>query len=276
MAYHSPTDLDTALRLAALDGGCIVAGGTDLYPAMKRGQDPAHYLDLTQVEGLSSLSITPDAYRFGAAMRWSQIANANLPPAFASLQEAAREVGSIQIQNAGTIAGNLCNASPAADGVPPLLTLEAEVEIARAGHAPRRMPLQNFITGVRTTRLAEGEIVSAIIVPTPPQNSTSAFEKLGTRRYLVISIAMVSALIATAQGKITHARIAVGACSPVAQRLTALEAACIGKSPAEVQVSAEHLEPLSPIDDIRGSADYRQDAVAEICLRAIHRAAGHE
>ena len=252
----------------------MVAGGTDIYPAARPGKGPAQYIDITRVSGLSGITRDGDGWRIGATVRWAEIAHAGLPPPFAALAAAAREVGSVQIQNAGTIAGNLCNASPAADGVPPLLVLDASVEIASAAGGTRVVPLQAFITGARQNDLQAGELVTAILLQQQPDGARSAFHKLGSRRYLVISIAMVAALVATdADGRIAVARIAVGACAPVALRLQALEQACIGQRPEDVRVLPEHLAPLSPISDVRGSADYRRDAVVEQIQRAIMAAA---
>ncbi|WP_282048187.1 FAD binding domain-containing protein [Sulfitobacter mediterraneus] len=274
MSYHNPTDLASALETLTRQGGKIVAGGTDVYPSAKQGQQPTFFLDVTGIAGLYGISRTEAGYRFGAATTWTEILNADLPPAFHGLKSAAAEVGSIQIQNAGTIAGNLCNASPAADGVPPLLTLDAQVELTSAANGVRILPLSQFITGARQTALAPEELLTAVLVPEPPQNATSAFEKLGSRRYLVISITMTACLICLdTNNRITEARIAVGACSPVARRLHDLEQALIGKTLQEVAVEADHLAPLTPIDDVRGSADYRLDVVAEQIRRAIQKAA---
>jgi CO/xanthine dehydrogenase FAD-binding subunit len=205
------------------------------------------------------------------------IAEAVLPPAFDGLKAAAREVGSVQIQNRGTIAGNLCNASPAADGVPPLLALDARVEIASEAER-RELPLSAFITGYRRTALGPGQIVTAVIVPKPSQHARSAFVKLGARRYLVISILMAAAVLERdEQGAIRHAAIAVGAASPVAQRLSPLEAALRGLPAGErpsVHVRAEHLAVLSPIDDVRATADYRREAALAVVGEALDRAAG--
>ena len=193
---------------------------------------------------------------------------------FDGLKLAAREVGSRQIQNAGTIAGTLCNASPAADGVPPFLTLDAEVELASLSGS-RRIPLASFITGVRQVDLKHGEIVVALHVPKAPDGLSGSFAKLGSRKYLVISIAMVAVAINRDQsGQIVDARVAVGACSPVAQRLPLLEKELIGKPLADVQVHARHFEGLSPIDDVRGSASYRLDAARELILRLLREADG--
>ena len=274
LTYLIPTELNSALTSLAKASNKIVAGGTDVYPAIKQGQTPARFLDVTRIKELSGVSATQTGLRIGAAVTWSEIVKADLPASFDGLKQSAREVGSLQIQNAGTIAGNLCNASPAADGVPPLLTLDAMVELTSAARGARMVPLQDFILGVRKTALAVDEMVTAIHIPTPPKGAGSAFEKLGSRKYLVISITMTAAVIkCDAQGAITHARVAVGACSPVAQRLTQLEADLIGKKPSEVEIDAAHLNVLSPIDDVRGSGSYRLDIVREQCRRAIQKAA---
>lgn len=276
MTYAHPTDLNDALRVAAEGGGTVIAGGTDVYPAMQQGQSPAAFLDLTRIPDLSGITTTSDGFRIGATTTWSDIIAADLPPAFDALKAAAHEVGSVQIQNAGTIAGNLCNASPAADGVPPLLILDAEVELASAARGTRSLPLAEFLRGVRQTALEADELMTAILIPPVPKASSSAFEKLGSRKYLVISITMTAVLLEIDQNRISNARVAVGACSPVAQRLPALERELVGQDPAHVVISDRSLSPLSPIDDVRGSGAYRLDAVAEQIARSVRKAGGHE
>ena len=274
MTYLIPTKLEAALKSLAQQQDKLVAGGTDVYPSMKQGHTPKSLLDVTRIKELMNITMTDTGFRIGAAVTWTEIVKAKLPAAFDGLKHAAKEVGSLQIQNAGTIAGNLCNASPAADGVPPLLTLDARVEVASAARGARILPLQDFILGVRKTALGSDEIVTAIHIPTPPDGAGSAFEKLGNRKYLVISIAMTAALIkCDLRGLISEARVAIGACSPVALRLTQLEADLIGAKPSEVEILPSHLSQLSPIDDVRGSGGYRLDIVQEQCRRAIQKAA---
>ena len=228
---------------------------------------------MTRISGLRDISQNDEGIRIGAAATWTDVIRADLPPEFDALKQAAREVGSVQIQNAGTIAGNLCNASPAADGVPPLLALDASVELESKNRGSRRMPLSEFITGVRETALVDDELMTAILIPTPPVEMMSAFEKLGSRRYLVISITMTAALVSCDNtGKITDARLAVGACSPVAQRLPHLETSLLGQSPETVTIDPAHLSRLAPIDDVRGSMDFRFDVVSAQIARAIKRA----
>src|SRR5579871_3393799 len=224
--YLRPTSLEEAL-MALARPWTVLAGGTDFYPARVGRAIDENVLDITGIADLRGISAGPAGWRLGATTTWAELIETPLPPLFDGLKQAARDVGGRQIQNAGTVAGNLCNASPAADGVPPLLALDAEVEIAGlAGN--RRLPLAAFITGNRRTVLAPGELVVALHVPRPGRDARSAFLKLGARRYLVISIAMAAATLEMDEGRIVTARIAVGACSAVAQRLPSLEAALAG------------------------------------------------
>lgn len=272
VGYHQPLTLTQALHIAADPRMRVVAGGTDLFPSLGDGPAPKHLLDLTRVVGLRGISQGPDGWRIGAGTRWADLVSADFPPAFAGLQAASREVGSVQIQNAGTIGGNLCTASPAADGVPALLTLDAKVELASLTGV-RQIPLQDFLLGARKTALQVGEILTAIHIP-PVPDAQGAFLKLGARRYLVISIAMVAVVLGVNKGAITTARVAVGSCAPVAQRLHRLEAELMGQPMRDVQVRADHLTVLSPIGDVRGTADYRLQAVATLVQRALQVAHG--
>ncbi len=270
--YVRPVSLDEALKALAMPGTRILSGGTDFYPALNGQPASGRIVDISAIQELSGIAIGSGEIRIGARTTWTDIVRSKLPRAFDALKAAAREVGSIQIQNTGTIAGNLCNASPAADGVPPLLALDADVEICAAGAAPRRMPLSQFIVDYRKTALRPGEMVSAIMVPRTIEGP-SAFLKLGARRYLVISIAMVAAIIERGgDGRIAKARIAVGACSAVARRMTEAEAALIG-APAETGVSEhiaeKHLLGLTPIDDGRATAAYRKGAALTLIRRAV-------
>ncbi|PWE55894.1 xanthine dehydrogenase [Metarhizobium album] len=276
MRYFSPHSAEEAVEALASGPFTILAGGTDVYPSLRDRPAPADILDISRIAELRGIEHSGDCWRFGATTTWTSVARAKLPPAFHGLQAAAREVGSAQIQNAGTIAGNICNASPAADGVPPLLSLDARVEIL-SPQGRRTVPLSDFIKGVRSIDLHPGELVTAILIP--DIDARSAFLKLGARRYLVISIAMVACTIETAaDGRVKAARIAVGACSPVARRLPGLEAALAGL-PMEggalaAAVRSDHLSVLSPIDDVRADGAYRREVVEELVKRALQQALG--
>jgi CO/xanthine dehydrogenase FAD-binding subunit len=273
--YLRPTDLKGATDALSLNQAMILCGGTDVFPARVGEPMPERILDLSAIPELRAITEAETEVRIGAAATWSSIIAAPLPRAFNALKAAAREVGSVQIQNRGTIGGNLCNASPAADGVPPLLALDAEVEIA-SRKGVRRMALASFITGYRKTALARGEILSAVIVRKRAMDASSVFMKLGARRYLVISIVMVAVnLVRDAAGVISDARIAVGSASEVAMHLGALERALIGYvgvRPSSL-LQAAHLEPLRPIDDVRATAVYRNDAALTLVGRALDAAA---
>ncbi len=277
MAYHRPTDLAQALDILATTEVRILAGGTDVFAAHTGRELRGDILDISGITKLGGISRTDDGWRIGATATWSDVASATLPAALRTLQQAARMVGSLQIQNSATVAGNLCNASPAADGVPPLLVLDAVVEIA-SRQGVRQLPLPEFIQGVRDTALQAGEIITAIHVPQAAVQGTSAFQKLGARKYLVISICMVAARVELSDGMISKAAISVGSCSPVARRLPALEAALVGcriDNPTAWQdVLEQSFETmLAPIADIRADAGYRTSAAVEMIQRAIQNAA---
>jgi CO/xanthine dehydrogenase FAD-binding subunit len=229
-------------------------------------------VDISGVSELRGISIKDREIRIGGLTTWTEVLSAPLPRCFDALKAAAREVGSIQIQNRGTVAGNLCNASPAADGVPPLLALDAEVELASQSGV-RKLPLSKFLIGNRKTLRRPDEVLSAVIVPRGLDNARSAFLKLGTRRYLVISIVMVAAIVdKDAEGRVRQARVAVGSCSAVAQRLLALERHITGMKAERGftdSISSEHLSSLSPIDDVRATAGYRRDAALTLIKRAF-------
>lgn len=271
-SYVKPRTLDEAVSLLAAGDARILAGGTDFYPTLgdRVVRDPV--VDVSGLGELRGVSIESNYFRIGGLTTWTDIIRHPLPRCFDALKSAAREVGSVQIQNRGTVAGNLCNASPAADGVPPLLALDAEVELA-SKEGRRRMPLGDFLVGNRKTQRKPDEMLTTVFVPRICEEAFSAFVKLGARRYLVISISMVAVVVKVANdGSVSDARVAVGSCSAVAQRLRALEADLVGASATNGLgrlVTAEHLALLSPIDDVRATAEYRKDASLRLVQRAL-------
>ena len=270
--YARPESLDEAVALLSNGPRVLLAGGTDLFAATEAPALAGDILDLTRVRELRGLRHRGDGgLEIGAASTWAEIIRADLPPAFDGLRAAAREVGGCQIQNAGTIGGNLCNASPAADGVPPLLTLDAQVALTGPGGA-RRMPLQEFLLGPRQTARAASEILTSVIIPAPALKGRGVFLKLGARAHLVISIVMVAARIEIMDGRVARAAIAVGACSAVAQRLSQVENALAGAPLAEAVARIDRTvvaAALAPLDDHRASAAYRREAAGELVARAV-------
>ena len=279
-SYVRPVSLDNALGCLSERPHRILAGGTDVYPADaaavgwgKPGidhPDSAPILDISAIDALSGIRGFPDRFEIGALVTWTEAIESDLPAWFHCVRLAAREVGGRQIQNRGTLAGNLCNASPAADGVPALLVLNARVRLEHRGGS-REIPLEEFLTGNRRTCLRPDELMTAIVIPAPATGTRTTFLKLGARRYLVISIAMVAACLELKDGRIHDARLAVGACSEVAQRLTSLETRLQGALAAEAPdiVRGEDFASLSPLDDVRASAPYRRHGARVLVRRAL-------
>jgi CO/xanthine dehydrogenase FAD-binding subunit len=279
VTFLRPTQLRDALGALAVGGPggapwVIVAGATDHYPA-RVGRAPVEdVLDISAIDGLRGIARADGGWRIGPLTTWSDLAEADLPPLFDGLRAAGLAVGGLQIQARGTVAGNVCNASPAADGTPNLLALDAQVElVSRTG--ARVMPIGQFVIGNRRTAKRPDELVTGLFVPAqlPDTMVRSTFQKLGSRAYLVISIAMVAAVAEIgSDGRIARARVAVGACSEVAQRLPALEAELLGQTTSTATaglVRPDHLAGLTPIDDVRGSGDYRRDAALTLVRRAL-------
>jgi CO/xanthine dehydrogenase FAD-binding subunit len=272
-SYQRPRSLESALEALAAAPRTVLAGGTDYYPARVGEPCDEDILDIGALDELRGVAERDDHWRIGALTSWSALRRAELPPWFRGLQLAAREVGGEQILNAGTVGGNLCNASPAADGVPPLLALDATLELASL-EGVERLPLDAFILGNRRTALRPDQLLSAVLVPKPAAaRAAGHFVKLGARRHLVISIVMVGAALEVGQdGRVAVARLAVGACAPVARRLPAAEQALAG-APCDDRLGAllqpEHVGGLSPIDDMRASAAYRSDVALTLMRRAV-------
>jgi CO/xanthine dehydrogenase FAD-binding subunit len=280
--YLKPRTLIEAVSLLAGSDAQILSGGTDFYPALGEKLPQGTIVDVSSLQELRGISIGAEHIRIGGLTTWTEVIRAPLPRCFDALKAAAREVGSVQIQNRGTVAGNLCNASPAADGVPPLLALDAVVELVSAA-GQRQMPLAQFIVGNRKTLRRPDEVLSGILIPRTVENAASAFLKLGARRYLVISISMVAALIQCDEvlcadnGRVAEARVVVGSCSASARRLGDLEKELVGLpcAPGISEVVTEaHLSSLSPIDDVRATAEYRRDASLVLVRRALEACVG--
>ena len=276
-SYVAPTRLDDAIDVLGSGRQVVVAGATDHYPARVGRAWDEDVLDVSRVGDLGTFGSAEGGWWIPATTTWTDIRKATLPSLFDGLKGAAATIGGVQIQNRGTLVGNVANASPAADGIAVLMTLEAEVELASV-RGRRRLPIGEFVTGNRRTLREPDELITGIHVPIEGGAARSGFEKLGARTSLVISIVMASAvLILDPDARVADARVAVGACSPVARRLPALEARLRGQPlGARVGDMPEPLDfaPLSPIDDIRGSSGYRTDVALTLVRRLVTRLAG--
>ena len=265
--------------LAADPGALVLAGGTDLMVEVNRGgRTVGDVVVIDRVPELQGWDREGDVLRLGASLTYAEMADPALASLVPALAQAARTVGSPQIRAAGTIGGNLATASPAGDTLPVLAALDAEVEI-RSHQGHRTVPLDEFVIGVKANDLAPGELIAAVRVPV--LDGPQEFLKVGPRNAMVISVASL-ALVVDRVGRTV--RVGLGSVAPVPLR--AIEAEVMiaarldwvgGRSPTiqDVERFAELVaDATRPIDDHRGSADYRRHSVGVLARRALVRAFG--
>ena len=276
MEYLVPADLAEAVRMRA-GGTAVLAGGTDVYPAHVGRPFEGPLVDIGGLDELRGISETPEGYRLGALTRWVDVIAAPLPSGFDGLRAAAREVGSVQVQAAGTIGGNLCTASPAADGMPPLLTLDASVELRVGGRHPRARArgLRHGVPadGAGARRAGDGGA-------DPARGGRGALDVRQARAAPVPGDLDRDGGRGDRRGAGRHGRAGADrrrGLLPVARRLRDLEAELVGRSVDEdlgALARSEHLASLAPIDDVRATAEYRRDAALTLVRRAVTRCAG--
>jgi CO/xanthine dehydrogenase FAD-binding subunit len=277
--FIEPSSLDalTAARAEYGPEAMMLAGGTDLGVQLRRHlRQPRYLISVRRVPDLDVLRLVDGAAVIGARITHRAVEDSPLfAGAFTGLQEACATVGSIQTRNAGTIVGNLCNASPAADTPPVLLTLDAEVQVLGAAGA-RTLPLADFFQGYRRTALSDDEVVTAVRIPMPAVGTGSAFVKLGRRRAMEISIACVAARITLAvDGTVAEAGVGLGSVAAISTRASAAEDELRGSIPTPDSVrraARAAAAAASPVDDHRASASYRREMVEVLTERALTRA----
>ena len=262
--YYRPDKINEALDSLSREKLTIAAGCTDLLPSTQQDNLGDNILDISGIKSLRNIDFENGFRRIGSGVTWTDIVeNNNLPNCYDMLKECSLQIGSQQIQNLGTIGGNLCNASPAADGVPCLLSLDASIELLSV-NGKRVLKLEDFIKGSRKTELQNNEILSSILIPKEAEIGRSSFLKLGARKYLVISIAMIACKLNLEKDIISDIAISVGSCSAVAKRIKSLENLLIGKSIKDelttIILNYNYKNYLSPINDIRGTNTYRLKA----------------
>jgi CO/xanthine dehydrogenase FAD-binding subunit len=268
--WLAPSSLEEALAVLADEPAEILAGGTDLWPKWSSGQPrPERVLSLHRIGGaLRRISLEEGVLRIGAACSHSDLGRSpEVRRACPALAEAALTIGAIQIQNQGTIGGNLANASPAADLPPPLCAAGAEVELCSRRGA-RRLPLRKLYLGYRKSELQPDELLVAIHVPALPARAREGFRKVGTRRAQAIAKVAVACRLALAEdGSIEGAGIALGSVGPTVVQLDELGLWLTGRAAdRETALGAEARarEAVQPIDDLRSSADYRRHVVGRL------------
>jgi len=264
-------DLATALALLDELGtrARILAGGTDVVVQLRDGHHRDRVLlDVSRVEELRRFERDGDEIVLGALTRYADIERSPLARGpLAILADASRVVGGPMIRNAGTVGGNIANGSPAADIVPPLLVLDADI-VLECARGRRRLALESFFTGYRKNVLAPGELIREVRFRPPAPEARTRFVKVGQRNASAISIVTVAALAAPGpNGPVHDLRIALGAVSPVSIRARRAEAAAAGRplTPETILRAAEEASAeCAPISDLRGSEWYRRQVVGAL------------
>ena len=271
---------DACASLAAHPDALVLAGGTDLMVEVNRGvRTIGHVVAVDRIPELRGWSLEgdrADVLRLGAGTTCTDLAEPALASLVPALAQAARTVGSPQIRNAATLGGNLATASPAGDTLPVLAALDAEIELQSAGGA-RRLPLDEFVTGVKANALIPGELITAIRVPV--LDGPQEFLKVGTRNAMVIAVTSL-ALVVDRPGR--NVRVALGSVAPVPLRAVEAEVLVAERLDFENMASPDSdlvdrfadlvAYAARPIDDHRSSAAYRRHAVRVLARRAILRA----
>jgi CO/xanthine dehydrogenase FAD-binding subunit len=248
--------LDGALKILRDEPGTVpIAGCTDVYVTLEFGGTPGErYLDLTPLSSLQRITTRNNRLVIGALATYTDLQRSRLVRArLPMLVEAARLVGGVQIQNRGTVGGNLANASPAGDTLPVFAAADAEV-VLHGAEGERRVPFHSFYTGYRTSVRRPDELITAVEVP--PVVGKQWFRKVGTRAAQAIS----KVVFAGVRGLET--RLAIGSVAPTVLRLSRTEAA-LGRGSLEEALAALEQE-IAPIDDLRSTAEYRRGVAANL------------
>jgi CO/xanthine dehydrogenase FAD-binding subunit len=270
-------DLQQLLEVLASEPDArIVAGATDFIPFVQAGKwRPRLAVEITGVEELRGHRLTDGWLEIGPLVTHRELASsALLREKAAALAEAAQSVGDPLIRARATIGGNICTGSPAADAVPALLVLGAQLTLL-SQTSSRCVPLSEFLVGPGKTALRPGEVLAAIRFPVDSASAGTAFVKLGRRQAMAISVANAAAYVEMDGDRITACRVALGSLAPTVVRCSAMEAHLIGKlwdAGALAGSAAMVSEAVRPIDDVRASASYRRAVAPDLARRALVQA----
>ena len=275
MLYERPSSLQEAVDLVAKAGGTatIMAGGTDVLVRMKGGfVEPELIVDIKAIEALRAVSESDSGFRIGAAVPCAELGEtAALKAAWPGVVEAANLIGSKQVQGRCTIAGNLCNASPAADSVPALVAADAKAVIV-GPNGTRTVDVGEVPTGPGKTSLAKGEIIEAITLDARPPRSGDAYLRFIPRTEMDIAVVGVGVnLTLDADGTIKSARVALGAVAPTVLLVAEAAQAIVGtklEDAALEALAAACSAACRPIDDKRGTIEFRKKVAGVLARRA--------
>lgn len=271
-----PLTLTSALEMmATLELTQPIAGGTDLVAAYRDlGCKPVHLIDLGLIPELNGIVEEDGDVLIGPTTTHTQIlASKVIEETAPALHDAARWIGSVQIRNRGTVGGNICNASPAADTAPPLLVHDAEAQISSLDD-DRWVPLQDFFAGPKMTILEPDELLTGLRFPSV-KGAGSSFQRIGRRKGFTLSVVNAAIYVERSGDKVREARIALGSVAPTPMRVTKVENELRGKKMNEElveQAAQVCVEEAKPIDDVRGTAEYRRDMTAVLVKRSMREA----
>ena len=278
--YFSPRSIDEVCRLLKERGtnAVVMAGGTDLLIKMKKKVlNPSVVIGLKRIPELNTISYNPrKGLTIGATALLSDVArHPAIRKKYPAISESASNTGTVQIRNMGTVAGNLCNASPSADNAPALIAYGAKV-ILRSTNGEREVPLEEFFKAPGVTVMNHDEVLTNILVPPPVPLSGCSYKAISRRSKVDISAVIVSVFIQAEKGRCKDARIVLGAVAPIPMRAKKAEKILIGKklTPSIVEKAALQASKESkPITDMRASASYRKQMVEVLSRRAIKESA---
>ena len=270
-----PTSLEAALG-ALGDGATPLAGGTNLLVDLRGGTNmPPRLVGIDRLAELRRIDTAGGRVALGALTTITDVLrHPDMPVLGPSMVASARVFGGQMVRNTATVAGNVAYGSPAADMMPPLISLDAEVTLTSA-RGSRSMPLDGLFTGFKESQRGPDELITEIAWPTPAANSVNLFYKLGLRKGDAISIVCLAVTIVAADGACTGARIALGAVAPTVIRANVAEEMLVGQAltPELIDSAARRAaEACSPIDDIRASARYRRHLVHMLTRRLVGQA----
>ena len=278
MRIAAPTTVDEAAALLAEEADAkVFAGATDLIPQMRSGRpEPAVLVDLKHIDQLMAHSESGGTWTVGAAVPTSALTHDDaFSAAFPGLAEASGLIGSDQIQNRSSWGGNLCNGSPAADSVPALIANDARAVIAGAG-GTRTVPVDEVVTGPGQTSLANGEFIVEFEIDAPAANTSDAYLRLIPRTEMDIAVVGAAVRLTMDGDTCSAANVVLGAVAPTAVSVPDAEAALVGSTlddAALAAVAAACSAACNPIDDKRGTIEYRRQVAGVLAKRAAKIAA---
>lgn len=275
--YHEPRSVDEATRLLDEIGNeaSVLAGGTDLLVNMKMGKSaPKHVVSLSRIEDLKGVKMDQGALTLGACVTAGELKDQEqIKSEFNGLCQSAGSLGSPLIRNLATVGGNIVTARPAADLPPTLMAYGASV-VLKKEKGERIIPLEEFFKGPGQTVIEPEEILCAVVLNEPPPYSGGGYVKLGVRKALEISLVNVAAFMVLdgPNGPIKESRIVLGSVAPLPMRSPSAEAVLIGERPDDAlfeRAGNAASKDAKPIDDFRGSAEYRREMVKVLTRRAL-------